>query len=84
MDDARSTTTQAGTINGMPTPLTATILELTDLLPELDRRRLAKAITGPAPVLGYEEGYAVLVKAAADLDDLATQLLTDINTPAPS
>lgn len=55
------------------------ILTLADLCDDLDRRRIARALAGPAPLLDDETAYADLVRASADLDDLAEGLLRPVS-----
>lgn len=77
VDNFAASTPAAGTIDCMP--LAEIILTLADLCDDLDRRRIARALAGPAPLLDDETAYADLVRASADLDDLAEGLLRPVS-----
>lgn len=70
----------------MPAPLPTLLLDLAGLLSDLDRRRLARALCRPAPLVDDDQdAYDALVRASADLDDHAELILADLTrrTPAP-
>lgn len=60
----------------MPPALIETILSLAGLLDDLDRRRVARALTHPAPEFDDEAAYELLVRACADLDEHAAALIS--------
>lgn len=68
----------------MSSALSATILDLAGLLNDIDRRRIARALTLPAVLVDDEDAYSVLVRASADLDDVAAELLVELQSPATS
>lgn len=68
----------------MSSALSATILDLAGLLNDIDRRRIARALAQPARLVDDEDAYSVLVRASADLDDVAAELLVELQSPATS